>query len=1253
MRSKSGSVEWQAGKKVSVTEQSVRGGQQGVGVSRPHGSKTKRVLLVEDEPLIRAFILNYLRKAGFEVDFASNGNIALEKLRSGAPDAVFLELMLPDINGVEVIRETRREPETSHLPIYVYTSAFPIATSLWCRRGATVGATKVFDKVTTSIEAVVADLAAQLIGRRPVGVPTHPIQPDKAESEALKEIAAKLPESVDRVHRHLQQLLRCKDKTARAATCGELRSRVHPVVSYAAVAGRYDMARQAAALQSWLNLLREKPKYVTDSSLATVALAVEVLRLLCPRKAVGHGAQSLELSAAVVDDELVSRTVTCSALRAMGFTVTRLAKPAEALRHLGPHRFDLVVINALMPAIGGFDLCKKLRALPIHKSTPVILVTNPRDFKSHARAGLSGPNDVVVKPFIFMELSLKALSLALKYRLPAHAEAPAGTASTEVPKPPVAGDSTHGGPQEQRSNNAVSPRPPATFGNPRRDDAPERLTAPAGAPAGIRESETAQAIAGEEMNDQLQAVSAEAATLRENLEKKRKEREQLVERIFSAEVEMNQLRAALEHEREQRQELQKNLQEMTSAQADLERQVVEWERMASQGRDQCNAAESACREEARRSTRFEDELVGLRQVHDELRAKLATEQQAAAESQQRSEELKVRLRETSEELERARTDLELQAAERGRAESGLSEQLNAAKAAAEKAEAAYQQEAARSREVEEELAGLRQMSDELNGQLAAAQQAAVESMRHREALEMRLRASAAELERVQGELQKHSGERVELESEWRERLNAAKAAAQRAEAAYRHEAQHSRQVEGELVGLRQTREELDGKLVAALPAAAESKRRSEGLEARLGNLRHMRDELQGKLAAEQLAAAESKEGLKTRLFSLRQVIDGLQSRLATEQQAAAESKRRGEELETRLVAVRQMRDELRGKLAAEQQVAAETHQRREELEVRLRETTEKLERAKIELEKQSIERGRAESGLSEQLKAAKAAAEKAEAACQQEAKHSSEVEGELTWLRQVRDALNGNLAQAQKAAGESRQRVEELETGLRAKAEELERAKAELEKQAAERGRAESGSSEELKAAKAAAEKAVAACQQEAQRSGAVEAELAGLRKGREELNGKLAVTQEGGDEYRRRGEVLETELRAKAAELEKQTAERGRAESGLSEHLKTAKAAAEKAEATCQQEAQRSRAVEEELAGLRKVRDELNGKLAATQKVADESRRRGEVLETVLRAKSAELEKQTAERGRAESGLSEHLKAAKAAAGKAEAISE
>ncbi|PYM15445.1 MAG: hypothetical protein DME18_04245, partial [Verrucomicrobia bacterium] len=100
--------------------------REGVDVALSSNSRTKRILLVEEEPLLRVAILNNLRRVGFAVDVASNGTIALEKLRSGAPDAIFLDLMLPDIDSVEVINEVRREPEYADLPIYVYTSAFPM-----------------------------------------------------------------------------------------------------------------------------------------------------------------------------------------------------------------------------------------------------------------------------------------------------------------------------------------------------------------------------------------------------------------------------------------------------------------------------------------------------------------------------------------------------------------------------------------------------------------------------------------------------------------------------------------------------------------------------------------------------------------------------------------------------------------------------------------------------------------------------------------------------------------------------------------------------------------------------------------------------------------------------------------------------------------------------------------------------------------------------------------------------------------------
>jgi DNA-binding response OmpR family regulator len=68
----------------------------------------KRALIVEDEPRIAAFVEKGLRSEGFATAVAGDGNTALEKALSGEFDLIILDLGLPDIDGLEVLREVRR-----------------------------------------------------------------------------------------------------------------------------------------------------------------------------------------------------------------------------------------------------------------------------------------------------------------------------------------------------------------------------------------------------------------------------------------------------------------------------------------------------------------------------------------------------------------------------------------------------------------------------------------------------------------------------------------------------------------------------------------------------------------------------------------------------------------------------------------------------------------------------------------------------------------------------------------------------------------------------------------------------------------------------------------------------------------------------------------------------------------------------------------------------------------------------------------
>jgi DNA-binding response OmpR family regulator len=67
--------------------------------------------------------------------------------------------------------------------------------------------------------------------------------------------------------------------------------------------------------------------------------------------------------------------------------------------------------------MSGFELCAKLRQLPQHKKTPVIFVTSLSDFDSRTHSTMAGGNDFISKPFLFIELTVKALTYVMRRRL--------------------------------------------------------------------------------------------------------------------------------------------------------------------------------------------------------------------------------------------------------------------------------------------------------------------------------------------------------------------------------------------------------------------------------------------------------------------------------------------------------------------------------------------------------------------------------------------------------------------------------------------------------------------------------------------------------------------------------------------------------------------------------------------------------------------------------------------------------------------
>ncbi|MEA3357210.1 MAG: response regulator [Patescibacteria group bacterium] len=83
----------------------------------------KKILLVEDEDIIRELLTTKLKKEGYAVTIACNGEEAMEKMRTSAPDLILLDIVMPKKGGMEVMEEMQIDPELKKIPVIVISNS--------------------------------------------------------------------------------------------------------------------------------------------------------------------------------------------------------------------------------------------------------------------------------------------------------------------------------------------------------------------------------------------------------------------------------------------------------------------------------------------------------------------------------------------------------------------------------------------------------------------------------------------------------------------------------------------------------------------------------------------------------------------------------------------------------------------------------------------------------------------------------------------------------------------------------------------------------------------------------------------------------------------------------------------------------------------------------------------------------------------------------------------------------------------------
>ncbi|MCX6765490.1 MAG: response regulator [Candidatus Moranbacteria bacterium] len=117
--------------------------------------KTKKILIVEDDSILQKTLQEFLSTEGFETTSASDGEKAVELARSGKPDLILLDIILPKKDGYEVIKDLKSDQGTRSIPIILLTN---LGSMHDVEKALNLGATTYLVKADYKLEEVVAKI---------------------------------------------------------------------------------------------------------------------------------------------------------------------------------------------------------------------------------------------------------------------------------------------------------------------------------------------------------------------------------------------------------------------------------------------------------------------------------------------------------------------------------------------------------------------------------------------------------------------------------------------------------------------------------------------------------------------------------------------------------------------------------------------------------------------------------------------------------------------------------------------------------------------------------------------------------------------------------------------------------------------------------------------------------------------------------------------------------------------------------------
>jgi diguanylate cyclase (GGDEF)-like protein len=378
------------------------------------------ILLAEDNKINQEVGIALLRMLGCTADLANNGVEAIKKTASNKYDAVLMDCHMPEMDGFEAtqkIRQYEKEHNKPHTPIIALTADVQKGIIEKC---LDIGMDDYLSKPFTAQQ--LSTLLGKWLKNQQKGIADSLLNEEKVNHsildstalETLRSLTTESGESVLNKTIHLfldsaEQEVRHLEGACERGDFETLGKNAHGFKSACANLGAQQMSKLAAGVEAAAIKQEQQDCYKSIEKIRALlpgtlsALAAQLnedmyFNSISAVETEKESPGAKQFRVLLVDDDPSFCLITRAALTASSFIVDQAENGQQALEMAARHQPDIIMLDAVMEGMDGFETCLKIRENPVLADTPVIMSTGLGDVESIQRAFDVGANDFIVKP---------------------------------------------------------------------------------------------------------------------------------------------------------------------------------------------------------------------------------------------------------------------------------------------------------------------------------------------------------------------------------------------------------------------------------------------------------------------------------------------------------------------------------------------------------------------------------------------------------------------------------------------------------------------------------------------------------------------------------------------------------------------------------------------------------------------------------------------------------------------------------------